>query len=59
MIEASPGSKAGQGFIVGKGARIHNDGQSLLNLQATGKNGNSVSSIFQFAAVSMPLMSVG
>ena len=59
VIEASPGSWAGQGFIVGSGARVPNDGQSLLSLQASGKNGNSVSTIFQVAAVSRPLMSVG
>ena len=59
MIEASPGSKAGQGVIVGNGVRVPSDGQSLLNLQASGKSGNSVSTMFQVAAVSRPLMSVG
>ena len=59
VIEASPGSKAGQGFIVGNGARMPNDGQSLLCLQASGKNGKSVSMMFPVAAVSRPLMSVG
>ena len=58
-MEASPGSKAGQGFIVGNGARVPNDGQALLSLQASGKNGNTVSTMFQVAAVSRPLMSVG
>ena len=59
VIEASPGSKAGQGFIVGNGARVPNDGQSLLSLQASGKNGNSVSTMFQVSVVSRPLVSVG
>ena len=59
IVEASPGSKAGQGFIVGSGARVPNDGQALLSLQASGKNGNIVSTMFQVAAVSRPLMSVG
>ena len=59
IVEASPGSKAGQGFIVGNGARVPNDGQSLLSLQAYGKNGKTVSTMFQVAAVSRPLMSVG
>ena len=59
VIEASPGSKAGQGFIVWNGARVPNDGQSLLSLQASGKNGNSVSTMFQVAAVSRPLICVG
>ena len=52
-------SKAGQGFIVVNGARVPNDGESLLSLQASGKNKNSVSTMFQVAAVSRPLMSVG
>jgi len=59
IVEASPGSKAGQGFIVGNGARVPNDGQTLLSLQASGKDGNTVSTMFQVAAVSRPLMSVG
>ena len=59
VVEASPGSKAGQGFIVGNGARVPNDGQALLSLQAYGKDGNTVSTMFQVAAVSRPLMSVG
>ena len=57
--EASPGSKAGQGFIVGSGVRVPNDGQSLLSVQASGKKGNSVSTMFPVAAVSRPLMGVG
>ena len=57
-IVASPGSKAGQGFIVGNGARVPNDGQSVLSLQTDGCL-NTVSSTFQVAAVSRPLMSVG
>ena len=59
IVEASPGSKAGQGFIVGNGARVPNDGQTLRSLQASGKDGNTVSTMFQVAAVSRPLMSVG
>ena len=59
VIEASPGNSACQGFIVGNGARVPNDGQSLLSLQASGKNGSSVSTMVQVAAVSRPLMSVG
>jgi len=59
VVEASPGSKAGQGFIVGNGARVPNDGQALVSLQASGKKGNTVSTMFQVAAVSRPLMSVG
>ena len=57
VIEASLGSRAGQGFIVGNGARFHNDGQSVLNLQATNKN--TMATTFHVARVSRPLMSVG
>ena len=57
VIEASPGSRAGQRFIVGKGTRFPNDGQPVLNLQATNKN--TMATTFQVAKVSRPLMSVG
>ena len=57
MVEASPGSRAGQGFIVGSGARAPYDGQSVLNLPAT--NNNTMATTFQGAKVSRPLMSVG
>ena len=59
VVEASPGSKAGQGFIVGNGQRVPNDGQSCLNLQSTGKSSNTVATTFQVAKVSRPLMSAG
>ena len=57
VVEASPGSKAGQGFIVGNGARVTNDGQSVLNLQSDQEH--TMSTTFQVAKVSRPLMSVG
>ena len=59
FVETPPGSRAGQGFIVGNGARVSNDGQSLLSLQATDKNGNTVSTMFQAVAVLRPLICVG
>ena len=59
VFEALPGSKAGQGFIVGNGQRVPNDGQSCLNLQSTDKLGNTMATTFQVAKVSRPLMSVG
>ena len=58
-IEESPGSRAGQGFIVGNGARVTNDGQSLLSLQGAGDKEHTMSTTFQVAKVSRPLMSVG
>ena len=59
LVEASAGSKAGQGFIVGNGQRVPNEGQINLNLQTGDTNGNTMSSTFQVAKVSRPLMSVG
>jgi len=58
VVEASPGSRAGQGFIVGNGARVTNDGQSVLSLQGGDKE-HTMSTTFQVAKVSRPLMSVG
>ena len=59
VVEESPGSRVGQGFIVRNGARVTNDGQSLLSLQSTSGKGHTMSSMFQVAKVSRPLMSVG
>ena len=41
---------------MGNGARVPNDGHSVLNLQATNKN--TVATTFQVANVSRPIMSV-
>ena len=57
VIEASPGCRVGQGFIVGSGARVPNDGQSVLSLQASTEN--TMATTFQVAKVSRPFMSVG
>ena len=46
-------------MVVGNSARVPNDGQSLLGLQAAGNNGNTVSTMCQLAAASRPLMRVG
>lgn len=58
-VEPSAGSRCGQGFIVGNGARVPNDGQAHLNLETVGEVLNMVNSTFQVAKVSRPLMSVG
>jgi hypothetical protein len=57
--EASAGSRAGQHFIVGNGARIPNKGQACLNLASSGDGPCDMRTTFQIAAVSRPLMSVG
>ena len=57
VLEESSGSKRGQKFLMGDGGEIPNLGQKSLNLCDHG--GNNVKSIFQIAAVTRPLMSVG
>ena len=58
VLEESPGSKRGQQFLMGDGGEIPNLGQKSLNL-SDGGTGKNVTSIFQIAAVTRPLMSVG
>ena len=59
LIETSPGSRCGQGFLVGNGERVPNTGQVHLSLQTDGDIQNGIKTIFQIAKVSRPLMSVG
>ena len=55
-VTESSGSKRGQNFIVGNGAKVSNDGQCLLNLE---QDGLAIQSTFQIAGITRPLMSVG
>ena len=57
-VGESPGSKRGQQFLMGDGGEIPNLGQSRLNLTDAGLN-RDIESVFQIAAVTRPLMSVG
>jgi hypothetical protein len=57
-LEESPGSKRGQEFQMGDGGCIPNLGQMKLNLSDKVID-SDVQSIFQIAAVTRPLMSVG
>ena len=60
LVESS-GSRRDQQYIVGNGAEVPNEGQVMLNLEATinGKpGGNLIKSIFQVAEITRPLMSV-
>ena len=59
LIEASAGSRCGQGFLVGNGERVPNTGQAHLSLQTDGEVKNAIKTTFQIAKVSRPLMSVG
>jgi hypothetical protein len=56
MLAESPGSRRGQEFLMGDGGTIPNMGQSKLNLT---DQGSDIESVFQIAAVTRPLMSVG
>ena len=57
-LQESPGSRRGQEFLMGDGGTIPSLGQSQLNLTDT-KTDRDLESIFQIAAVTRPLMSVG
>ena len=57
--EPSPGSSRGQCFIVGNGGRLDNMGQRRLNMQPLENDVQQISSVFQIAKVTQPLMSVG
>ena len=59
LIEASAGSRCGQGFLVGNGERVPNTGQAHLSLQTDGEVKNAIKTTLQIAKVSRPLMSVG
>ena len=56
LVQASAGSRRGQEFLMGDGGTIPNLGESQLNLSDQEKN---LQSVFQIAAVTRPLMSVG
>ena len=58
VVEASAGSKCGQGFLVGNGERVPNRGQLRLRMKSNGDDGVLMSSIFQVAEITRPLMSV-
>ena len=56
LVEDSAGSRRGQEFLMGDGGTIPNLGQSQLNLSDQDRD---LQSVFQIAAVTRPLMSVG
>ena len=56
FLDESRGSKSGQRFLMGDGGTIANLGQEKLNLTDEDHN---LCSVFQIAAVTRPLMSVG
>ena len=56
VLENSPGSRSGQRFLLGDGGTKANLGRKSLNLS---DDGSDLLSVFQIAAVTRPLMSVG
>ena len=58
LMEESPGSRRKQVFLMGDGGEIPNLGQKSLNLLDTEADRDLIS-VFQIAAVTRPLMSVG
>ena len=56
VLEDLPGSRSGQRFLMGDGGTIANLGQKSSNLP---DDGNDLRSVFQIAAATRPLMSVG
>ena len=57
-LQESPGTKAGQKFLMGDGGTINNLGQKTLNLSDVSAD-RDLTSIFQIAVVTRPLMSLG
>ena len=57
-MEPSPGSQRGQRFVVGSGDRVKNQGQVRLRMKSTDAVGSLMSSTFQVAEITRPLMSV-
>ena len=59
VVQDSPGSRRGQNFVAANGAKIPNEGQVTLNLEAeVGGEVTLLSSTFQIANLTRPLMSV-
>ena len=59
LIQPSPGSLAGKGFIAADNKKIMNEGQVSLRLQGEQDGDQLVNSMFQVADVNRPLMSIG
>ena len=59
-VSESPASRRGQGFVVGNGARLPNEGQAQLNLETGSADATvrDLASRFQVAEIKRPRMSV-
>ena len=58
VLHPSPGSQRNQQFVVGKGERVANRNQITLRMKTKDDYGLLMSSVFQVAEVTRPLMSV-
>ena len=58
VLHPSPGSQRNQKFVVGNGDRVANQGQVKLRMKAKDEGGALMSSVFQVAEITRPLMSV-
>ena len=58
VLHPSPGSQRSQKFVVGNGDRVANQGQIKLRMKSKADDGILMSSIFQVAEITRPLMSV-
>ena len=58
VLHSSPGSQQNQKFVVGNGDRVANQGQVKLRMKAKDEGGARMSSVFQVAEITPPLMSV-
>ena len=57
VLHPSPGSERNQTFVVGNGDRVANIGQIKLRMKAKDEHGLLMSSVFQVAEITRPLMS--
>ena len=59
MLEESPESGQGRGFVIGDGGHLPNNGPKRLRFETTCNLKNLITLVFQIAGVARPLMSVG
>ena len=58
VLHPSPGSNSNRKFVVGNGDRVANQGQDKLRIKSKDDDGVLMSSVFQVAEITRPLMSV-
>ena len=58
VLQPSPGSQRNQKLVVGNGERVANRGQIKIRMKSKEDDGVLMSSVFQVAEITRPLMSV-